>query len=322
MAIGVDVGGTKCLAVALAGAEMRAEQKVGTPGDPHRLVDTIAALVERMAGHLPGGDPAVGVGLPGLVDRAGTLRMAPHLGEAVGSSLGPSLSQRMGRPVRVENDATCAAWAESQVGAGVGAGHMLALTLGTGIGGGFVSGGRLVRGSNGFAGEFGHMVVRQGGRPCPCGRRGCWEQYASGSALGTMARAEIRSGRARAVAAVAGSGRPDGTHVAIAAASGDLEAREMIAEIGREVAVGVANLIHIVDPDLVVVGGGLADLDDLLMDPARRALGAILADQGRPDPPPLVIASLGMRAGAVGAALLAREGDGLCKQPWTTGGTP
>jgi glucokinase len=183
------------------------------------------------------------------------------------------------------------------------------VTLGTGIGAGLVAGGRLYRGAHGFAGEPGHMVIDPNGPPCPCGRRGCWERFASGSGLGRLARDAAAAGRARRVVDLAGGDPEDvrGEHVTRAALDGDGEAIEVMREFAWWFAVGVANLVNILDPEVVIVGGGLAEAGDVFLEPAREAFARLVL---APDHRPLVPirnAEFGPEAGAIGAALLARE---------------
>jgi glucokinase len=253
---------------------------------------------------------ALGVGLPGLVDRHGTLRFAPNLPGIVELPVGPTLAEAFGLPVRADNDATCAAWAEHQLGAAKGADTALLVTLGTGIGGGLVVDGLLVRGANGFAGEVGHMVVDDGGIPCTCGRRGCWERYASGTALGRQARALVAEGGGTRLVELAG-GDPAGVtgeHVTTAAAEGDADAVAVLAGFADWFALGLANLIHAFDPSRCVIGGGLVGAGDVVFGPIRTALADVrlVAPEHRP-PVEVVPATLGARAGAIGAALLARQ---------------
>jgi glucokinase len=180
------------------------------------------------------------------------------------------------------------------------------VTLGTGIGGGFVQGGRLVTGAHGFAGELGHMVIEQHGPVCPCGRRGCWERYASGAGLARLAREAARAGRIPVVVALAGHDveAVRGEHVTRAALEGDEGAREVLAELGGWVANGLANVIAALDPEIVVIGGGLVEAGELVVGPAREALAGLLLGAEHRPPVPLVAAALGPRAGAMGAALL------------------
>ncbi|MEO7556034.1 MAG: ROK family protein, partial [Acidimicrobiales bacterium] len=191
--VGVDVGGTKILGLALddSGAPAADAVRVATPQGSEPLLDAIAELVGRFPGAT-----GVGVGIPGLVDRAGVVQVAPNLRGVSELAVAARLRDRLGVPVTVDNDATCATWAEARVGAAAGASDVVLVTLGTGIGAGLVAGGALQRGANGFAGEAGHMIVDPDGPPCPCGRRGCWERYASGNGLGRFAREAAAGGLA------------------------------------------------------------------------------------------------------------------------------
>lgn len=310
--IGVDIGGTKCLGVALDGdGVVVAEHRVVTPGTGCALLRTVTALVERLAPSVGGAALSVGVGAPGLVDSSGSLRFAPNLPGVVELALRDLLigSSISGTRVHLENDATCAAWAETVMGAAAGSSHVLLATIGTGIGGGLIADGRLLRGSNGFAGEIGHMIVDPSGPRCPCGHRGCWEGYASGPGLGRMAREAARSGRVARVVALAG-GDPEtvrSEHVTIAAAEGDVQAREVMDGFARWVALGLANLANVMDPELIVLGGGMVETGEVLLEPVREAFAQMLEGAAHRPSVPIVAAGLGERAGAVGAALLARD---------------
>jgi glucokinase len=303
--VGVDVGGTKALGVALAADGSIVEQVVRpTPrgaGSLGPLVDTLVELYSDL-----GGIGSLGVGVPGLVTVEGVLRAAPNLDGVADFPIGPHLSERLDLPVVVDNDGTCATLAEWRLGAGGGVADMVLVTLGTGIGGGIVAGGCLQRGTNGFAGEVGHMVVDPNGPRCPCGRRGCWERYASGSGIAMLAREAATGGRLRAVVARAG-GDPQsvrGEHVLDAARDGDSEARAVIDDFGRWVALGLANLANVLDPERFVLGGGLASGADLYLEPIERWFSDLLYQSHLRPSPSIEFAELGPSAGAVGAALL------------------
>jgi glucokinase len=301
VAVGVDVGGTKILVV--SGSPDR-DLRLPTPRGGGNVVEAIADAVEQL-----GGADAVGVGVAGLVDRRGVLRIGPNLPGIIGFPYRDALRERLEVPVVVDNDATTAMWAELQLGAARGATEAVLVTLGTGIGGGHVTGGVLQRGAHGFAGEPGHMVVDPRGPHCPCGRRGCWERFASGSGLGRLARDAAAAGRAPRILQLAG-GDPEavrGEHVTTAAAEGDRGAIAVLREFGWWVALGIANLVNVLDPEVVVVGGGLAEAGELLIGPVReRYAELVLAPDHRP-PVRIVAAELGERAGAIGARLLAQE---------------
>lgn len=312
---GFDLGGTKLggILVAPDGDEPLFQAKVPSPSGPDAVVDAIVAMGEQLLAEARAAGPgdvelvAAGLGAPGLVDRSGTLRYGPNLPGVVDLPLAEVLGRRLGVPVAVDNDATCAAWAEHERGAAKGANHSVTITLGTGIGAGITVKGEVLRGAHGFAGEPGHMVVDPNGPLCPCGRRGCWERYASGSGLGRLAREAAEAGQAaellrRADGDVA---RIRGELVTAAAADGDAEAHTIIKRFAWWVALGIANLVNVLDSELIVVGGGLVDAGDLLLDPVRAAYGELVMGATHRDPVPIVAAQLGSLAGAWGAALLA-----------------
>ena len=315
LAVGVDLGGTKVLVRALAedGVQVVAETRRATPRGADAIVEVIADAVAEVAETARGaGAPplgAVGVGAAGLVDAGGVLRSAPNLPGVSEEPLRARLEQLLAVEVEVGNDATVAALAEHRVGAGQGVDDLVLVTLGTGIGAGIVAQGQLLLGANGFAGEPGHMVISPDGPPCPCGRRGCWERFASGSGLGRLARDAAAAGRLGAVVDLAG-GDPDdvrGEHVGRAAADGDPGALAVLDDFAWWVAAGIANLVNVLDPSVVLVGGGLAELGDLLLQPVRRAYdGLVLAPRHRP-PVRIAAAALGADAGVIGAWLLARD---------------
>lgn len=308
IALGMDLGGTKLLGVAIDAAGLVvSEVRVPAPAGASDIVQTVlqvAAELEQEAGSGP-----LGVGMPGLVTPEGMLRFAPHLPGVIDLPLQRLLREALpGRAVLVDNDVTSATAGEAALGAARGAAEVLMVALGTGIGGGAITRGSLLRGAHGFAGEIGHIVVDPTGPPCPCGRRGCWEQFASGSALGSQGSSAARAGRASTVLQLAGgdAGAIRGEHVSRAAASGDSEAIEVLAAFGRWVALGIANLVNVLDPELVVVGGGLVEAGEIVLGPVREGYRELAPAVQVRRPVRIVGAALGERAGAVGAAVLAR----------------
>ncbi len=319
--IGIDVGGTKILGLAVDGSgAVLAEAKAPTPrllpgssGGPggDAVIATMAEVAEKLLETIgPGEVSSVGVGVPGLVDDAGMLRFAPNLPGGEGLDVHGQLSKRLtGLRVVVDNDATCAVIGEWIYGAAAGASDAVVVTLGTGIGGGLVVNGKVARGALGYAGEIGHMVVDPSGPVCPCGKRGCWERFASGSGLGRLAREAAHAGRLDEVVRRAG-GDPEAVRaedVTAAAAVGDPEAQTVLEELGWWLALGLANLANILDPSVFVLGGGLVDALDLVLQPVRSAFDDLV--EGRLGRPEVMIrlATLGERAGAVGAGVLARR---------------
>jgi glucokinase len=311
--VGIDVGGTKILGRLVDPArplEVLAAERVDTPLGGDRIVAAIAGVVDHLttaAGVEQVG--AVGIGAPGLVSRAGVVVTSPNLPGVRELDLRGALHGATGLDVVVENDATCAMVAEHRVGAAVGSRHACLVTLGTGIGGGLVVEGEVLRGTSGFAGEPGHMVVDRTGPPCPCGRRGCWERFASGSGLGRLAREAAEAGNADEVVARAGGDVQDvrGEHLTQAALDGDPDALEVMREYAWWVALGLANLATLLDPEVMVLGGGLAAAGPVLLEPAREAFASHLLGAAARPPVSIVIAELGPDAGAIGAALLAAD---------------
>lgn len=300
MYVGVDVGGTKVLAVetdpdgvVLASAQRSAHGEHGTVGE---LEDAMTEAVEEVAGgrELTG----VGVSAAALVDvGADLVRFSTHLPWQE-DPVRERLAERWQTAVVMENDANCAAVAEHAYGAAHGVDSFLLITIGTGIGGAVVHDGHVTRGAEGMAGEFGHMRVVPDGLPCECGLTGCWEQYCSGNVLPRLTASE----------------RPeltDGPAVTAAAQAGDPVARAAFAQVGDWLGVGIAGLVAALDPDMVVVGGGVSAAGDLLLDPARERLIRSTYAAGHRHLPPLVPARLGPEAGAVGASLLARTDSPL-----------
>ena len=321
MTYGIDIGGTKVLGVALGvGDAIVAEARVPTPTGTRSIVGShVAAAVALVVAQLDStlGAPAhaadapVGVGAPGMVDRRGRLCFAPNLPQAHGVDWTQLIGDELpGRAVVIENDANLAVLAEHRLGSARGYEHVLLVTLGTGIGGGIVIDGRVQVGAAGFAGEIGHMVVDPAGPACPCGRRGCWERYASGAGLGVLAREAALAGRLDEVVRRAG-GDPEsvrGEDVSAAAADGDVDARAVIEEVGAWIGFGLANLACVLDPDCFVLGGGVVEAGSVLIDAARANFAALLEGGEHRPRARIVPATFGERAGAVGAALAARQG--------------
>lgn len=307
-AVGIDVGGTKIAGYRVSAAgEILAHAELPSPaGDADALVAAIVGVAVGLAGE---GVRCVGVGAAGMVDQDGTIRFSPNLAWRE-LDLRGRIADAVALPAHVDNDGNVAAWGEFRIGAGRDVDHMLLVALGTGIGGGIVTDGHLLRGASGFAGEIGHVIVEPDGPLCGCGNRGCWEQVASGTAIQRAGRQAARE-HPRSLLASLREGDPDaitGRDVTRAAREGDTVARSVLARIGLRLGEGLAGLVNILDPELVVVGGGAVESGDLLLAPARAAFrDTVEAPEHRPSLPPIVPASLGKDAGGVGAALLALE---------------
>ena len=312
LAIGIDIGGTKVAAgVVDEQGTIIADRRVPTPGASAAAVEqAIAGLVMELRKEHD--VVAVGIGAAGFVDAArSTVLFSPNVAWR-DEPLRDEVAKLVDLPVVVENDANAAAWGEYRFGAGRGEDHMVCVTVGTGIGGGVVLGGQLYRGKFGIGAEFGHMQVVVDGRRCGCGQLGCWEQYCSGRALLHEAReiADVQKVYGRRLLEL-GEGKPEGIEapeVTKAATEGDPAALECFSVVGHWLGQGLANLASMLDPGCFVVGGGVADAGDLLLDPARRTFGKVLSGTGYRPRPEIRHAHLGNRAGMVGAADLARLG--------------
>ncbi len=311
LTVGVDIGGTKVAAgvVDECGTIVAATRGETPAHDSSRTQDVIAAVVGELTGKYD--VEAVGVGAAGFVDEhRSTVLFAPNIAWR-GEPLRTSLERRLGLPVVVENDANAAAWAEVRFGAGRGADQVVILTVGTGIGGGIVWNGRLLRGRFGVAAEIGHLNIVPAGRRCGCGLLGCWEQYASGRAL--VQQAQDLACRSPATAGellrLAG-GRPEnitGQMVTQAAKAGDAAALQSFDEIGTWLGRGLADLAAVLDPGLFVISGGVSTAGELLRAPTARTFRTFLTGSGHRPTAEVRIAELGDEAGLVGAADLARS---------------
>lgn len=306
-AVGVDVGGTKIAAgVVDASGAVLARIRAETPPAGGDAVTGAIARVARELSARAGGPLPVGVGAAGIVDADGWMRYSPNIAGWDDVPLAERLRAQLDVPVAVHNDANVAAWGEYRAGAGRAAsGTLLMLTVGTGIGGGLVQDGRLVRGASGMAAEFGHIVVSEGGPRCGCGNHGCLEAMASGTAIGRLACEALDAGGASPL--LRREDLPTGKTVTAAARQGDAFAREVLARAGFWLGVGIASLVNALDPEVVVVGGGAMQAGELLLGPARESYLERLMGRAHRTSAPVVEAELGDDAGLIGAALLALD---------------
>lgn len=304
------MGGTKTAGLLLtARGEVVGAHTLATPSrqGPAAVLATLEEVTENLltqAQQLRTEVVAIGVGVPGLVSNAGQLRFAGHLGGEVDLDLATLLPARFLLPTVVDNDNTCAGYAEWVAGAGQGFDDLLYVGLGTGIGGGIIAGGVAQRGANGFAGEVGHIVIDRNGGTCTCGRRGCWELTASGTALGRQGEQAIVEGRWNAESGVM---RPvSGTDVMDQAAHGVEGALAVVEGFAGHLAIGLVDLALVLDPGCIVLGGGVMTRSELLLPSVREQFRLLLGDMSSMRPlPKLRAAQFGPRSGAVGAALLA-----------------
>lgn len=309
-AIGIDIGGTKIAGALVddAGGILRSARRPTPAGDADAIVDVVADLVRELG---EGEDvAAAGVAAAGFVDAAQTtVYYAPNI-DWRSEPLRDDLRARLpGLEITIDNDANAAGWAEFRFGAGRGTGDMTMLTIGTGVGGAIVSGGRLFRGGFGAAGEIGHLRVVPGGLPCGCGQRGCIEQYGSGRALLRMANDIADAGgigQHLAAAREANGGLLSGEAVAALIVEQDAGAIAALRELGSWLGQACASIAAVLDPEVFVFGGGVAAAGDLLLDPVREAFLAHLPARGFHPEPRFATAELVNDAGVVGAADLAR----------------
>jgi len=312
--IGLDIGGTKIAGglVSPTGTMLARGRRVTPAHDPDRIAVEVADLVRELS---EGADVVgVGVACAGFIDATGsTVLFAPNLAWR-DEPLKRRLQAAIDLPVIIDNDANAAAWGEFRFGAARDVDDMVLITVGTGIGGGVVIDNRLLRGAYGIAAELGHMRVIPDGIRCGCGNRGCWEMYASGNALVREARELVRSGTPHAARlSELCAGDPDklsGHDITSAAAQGDPAAVELLADLGRWIGEGAASVTAILDPELIVLGGGVADAGALLLDPARAAFRRQLTGRGHRPEARFAVASLGNDAGIIGAAALVAEAVG------------
>lgn len=312
LTIGVDIGGTKIAAgVVDDDGKILARSRRETPleGGATAAIDTIVGVVTELG--LGRQVEAIGIGFAGFINELRShVLFSANLGwQDVG--LRDAVQRRTELPTVVENDANAAAWGEFRFGAAADRDDdMVFVTVGTGIGGGIVIDGELMRGAHGIAAEIGHMRLVPDGRRCPCGNRGCWERYAAGSALVRDARAlvELRSPMAERLLALCQGdpARLQGQHVTEAAAEGDQASIELIDELGTWLGEGLAQIVAVLDPGVLVVGGGVSEAGELLLAPARAAFFRHLTGRTRRPEPEIHVATLGNDAGIVGAADLSR----------------
>ena len=308
-AIGIDIGGTKIAGALVSEAgEIVRELKVPTPAtDPDAIADSVVSLVEQLSQ----GEQilAVGVAAAGFIDaERANIVYAPNLSWR-NEPFKAKLSSRIDAPVFIDNDANAAGWAEYRFGAGVGVKHMVMLTIGTGVGGAVIVDGRMLRGGFGIAAELGHINMVPEGAPCGCGQKGCLESYGSGTALLNAAKALAASGEplgARLAELEKEVGALTGAEVYRAILERDPGALKLLNDLGEMLGRAVASICAVLDPELVVIGGGVSAAGDLLLEPIREAYLAHLPARGFRPELRIETAQLVNDAGVVGAADLAR----------------
>lgn len=291
---GIDIGGTKIAAglVSSEGELSRRIERPTNPSDPQAIIDSVVEMVAELDGDQVA--RAVGVAAAAFLDRTrDRVYFAPNIAWS-DFPLQDVLEERLGRPVTLENDANAAGWAEFQFGAAKHAHSMVMLTMGTGVGGAIVEDGRLLIGGFGAAGELGHIIIEPDGLLCGCGNRGCLEQYASGTALMREARADL--------------GRPELTSEEMTEllVDGDLAAIAVLNKVCDAMGRGITSLVAVTDPEVVVIGGGVAKAGTLVSEPITQSFKRHYGAYDRRPVPRIVVATMGNSAGVIGAADLAR----------------
>ena len=311
LSIGVDVGGTKIAAgvVNEDGAVLATVRRSSPAASREAIFETIAAVAGELAAQYDA--PTIGVGAAGFTssDR-NTMVHGTNL-DWTGARIADEVAERTGKRVVVENDANAAGWAEARFGAAAGKANVLVITLGTGVGGAVIIDGRLVRGAAGFAAEVGHITIVPDGRPCGCGLRGCLERYGSGTALGVNGweLATFRPDYAARIIELSGgdANRISGKAVTAAAREDDPAALECYARLGDALGIGLADLCAVLDPEVIVLAGGLTEAGDILLTPVRKSFTQHLTARIHRPAIPVIISSAGQEAGLIGAADLARQ---------------
>ena len=305
-AIGVDVGGTKIAAgVVTPEGKILEEVRYPTPRSPGTLVEAMAgAITEVGEGHEVGG---VCLAVPGLIlTRENKVAFSPNLHAVEGIPLKEELEPEIGLPLTIENDGNAAAWGEFRFGVGSEADHLVFVTLGTGIGGGVITHGVLMRGAQGAGGELGHVTIQATGPRCACGNHGCLESLASGTAIGRRARELAIEKPDSALGRLAARRQILGEDVTELAREGDELALSVLEETGRWLGVGLAGFVNVFNPEVVAVGGGVMEAGDLILEAARREVTLRARPPSR-DLAEVKVATLGPKSGVLGAAALARD---------------
>ena len=309
-AIGVDVGGTK-IAATVVTPEGKILNEVRYPTQavpPNRLIETIAAAITEVKNGFEVGGVCLAV--PGLILAAeNKVIISPNLHEIENIPLDEEIGRRTGLYVTVENDANAAAWGEFRYGAGKDVEHQIFITLGTGVGGGVITHGVLLRGAQGAGGELGHVTLDPDGPVCGCGNRGCLEALASGTAIGRRAREVASDQPYSALGRLAIEREVLGEDVTRLAHEGDEAALQVLQETGRWLGIGLAGFVNTFNPEVIAVGGGAARAGELILGPARKEV-QLRAQSPSRDTVEIKEATLGPESGALGAAALARGADG------------
>jgi len=320
MYVGIDLGGTNTGAAIVDGSGKILKHKsirTDVAGGHQTVVDGLLSVCEALLQgskepKQPSAQPtSIGIGVPGTVNvEKGEVIFSPNL-PLRETNITNALHEKYGCPVRLGNDANCAALGEAVAGGAKGAKSAVFITLGTGLGGGIILGGRLLTGLSGAAGELGHMVIIEGGRECGCGRRGCWEAYASATGLKKTAIELMGANAGSALWELSGgaTGKIDGSMVFKASAVGDKIARQAVEIYTWHLATGIANIINMLEPEMICIGGGISNSWEIISRQLIKLVGTEIYARFSADAPKtqIVKAQLGNDAGIIGAAALGFE---------------
>ena len=310
LSVGIDIGGTKILGALVDElGKVVQEKRIASPAQyPDQLVDEVAGLITELV-ETEREVAGIGVAAAGFIDaERSSVLYAPNLNWR-NEPLKQRISQKVGREVVIENDANAAGWAEFRFGAAADFGSMMMLTLGTGVGGAVVADGKLMRGGFGIGGELGHVTVVDGGHPCGCGRLGCVEQYSSGTALLRELRKIANSGSSEGarLRELANGSELSGHHAHLAFQEKDAATMAEVEKAAEYLARAMGSLVAVLDPQVFVIGGGLSELGEGILEPITRHFSAQLPAQGFRPEAKVVLANFANEAGVIGAADLARQ---------------
>ena len=308
--IGVDLGGTN-IAVGIVNKDGQIVKKTSTPTKAERTFDLIVAdmavcvdALLKETGISVNEIASIGIGSPGCLDTEnGKLIFAGNFAHGTNVDLRGEMQKHYSLPVYIGNDANVAALGEVASGSARGVKNAIMITLGTGVGGGIIIDGKIYEGQYSAAGELGHIVLCHGGEQCSCGRKGCWEAYASVTALIRQTKAAMKAHPESLMNRIVGDS-VSGRTAFDAARKGDPAGKEVVRQYAEYIAEGLVDMVNIFRPEVLIMGGGICKEGDFLLDPVRRYLNAGVFGKGLLPEPKLVVASLGNDAGLIGAALL------------------
>jgi len=280
--LGFDIGGTNLRGLRLdEDGSTSSLLHEGHSGNPEEIIGTVARMARELIQESSSEVKKAGVGCAGHVTPSGIIKTSPNLPNFKNYSLKDVLEERLQMQVVIENDANCSAWAEYRNGAAIGKSNILVVSFGTGIGAGLILNDSIYRGGYGLAGEVGHITVEIDGRPCPCGNKGCWEQYSSGAELNRLIQRNEKYPTQQFA--------------------------EILFEFSQKVSVGLQNLSHILDPEIIVLSGGITTIGNPLLQSVRKAFFEQKGHRDNKQLTQIDLGKFGNEAGAIGAALFASD---------------